>query len=325
MVFTMIQKQNLIKKSFIGGIFVVFVLILLGMGSTNAIILSTGGKNRNCGDCHTDAGGVTTITVTNWPVTYSLSTQYNIIVNVTDSSLSTGMGGVWISTGSVGILGIGTDLHLKVRSADLIHSDSGATSWTFTWDSPAANSGNVTLIVYAMVINDASGTSGDSWDSVIHISLPPLGPPSAPQLLTSTHGDSQVSLNWDTPTSDGGFAVTQYQVYRGTISGGPYTNIANTTELSYIDNTVTNGITNYYVISAVNAEGEGGYSNEMSATLTTTTTTQSSSTTSDTSTSVATSISATTTTTSSTPIGMLGFLLGIIVISSIRWFKKHEK
>lgn len=81
-----------------------------------------------CGNCHTDAGGVTTITVTNWPSNYSLNTQYTVTVNVTDSVLSTGMGGVWISTGSEGTLGIGSDPNLKVKLSDLTHSDAGATS-----------------------------------------------------------------------------------------------------------------------------------------------------------------------------------------------------
>jgi len=262
----MIHKPSLTKISLIGGICFIFVLILLGMSSSEAGIQSSGGKNQACGpSCHTDAEGVITISVQNWPGTYSLDTQYTVTVSVTDSILSTGMGGVWISTGSVGTLGIGTDQHLEVKNNDLIQSDAGATSWTFTWDSPVTNSGTVTLIVYAMVINDASGKSGDSWDSVTHDSLPPPDPPSAPQSLTATPGDSQVSLNWVIPASDGGSAITQYNVYLATTSGGSYTNIANPTGLSYIDNTVTNGITYYYNVTAVNVAGESPSSNEASA------------------------------------------------------------
>ncbi|MHA2238461.1 MAG: fibronectin type III domain-containing protein, partial [Candidatus Hodarchaeales archaeon] len=260
-------QPNLIRKSFIGSICIISILILLGMSSTNAKILRSDGENQACGPgCHSDEGGIITITVTNWPSTYSLNTQYTITVSVTDSSLSTGNGGVWISTGGDGTLGVGTDIHLVKVGNDLTHSDDGAISWTFTWDSPVTNVGTVTLTVYAMVANNGQGSNGDSWDSVTHDSLPPLDPPSAPQTLTATPGDSQVSLNWSAPASDGGSTITQYNVYRATTSGGSYANIANSTGLSYIDTTTTNGITYYYNVTAVNAVGEGPSSNEASAT-----------------------------------------------------------
>ncbi|MHA1978507.1 MAG: fibronectin type III domain-containing protein [Candidatus Hodarchaeales archaeon] len=262
----MTTKPNLIKYSFIGGIYSIIILIILGMGLINAEILHTGGRPRACGDCHADAGGVTTITVTNWPSTYSLSTQYTVTVSVTDSVLTTGLGGVWISTGSVGTLGIGSDIHLEVNGNDLTHTDAGATSWTFTWDSPATNSGTVTLTVYGMVINDGTGNDGDSWSSVTHDSNPSSNPPSAPRNLTATPGNSQVSLNWLVPTSDGGSAITQYNIYRATSSGGSYTNIANPTGLSYTDNTVTNGFTYFYNVTAENTAGESPSSNEASTT-----------------------------------------------------------
>lgn len=176
-----------------------------------------------------------------------------------------------------------------------------------------------------MVSDNAGDLPGDSWTIVTHDSFPPLSPPNAPQSLIATPVDSQVSLNWEDPANDGGSAIIKFCIYRSMTSGGPYTNIANTTELIYIDTTVSTSTPYYYVITAVNNEGESGYSIEANATLKTTTTIQSSSTTSTTSTSISISSSTTTTTTDSTPIGLLGFLFGIIVTISIRWFKKHER
>ena len=58
-----------------------------------------------------------------------------------------------------------------------------------------------------------------------------------------------------------------YEVYRSTTSGSGYVNIGSTdaSTTSYTDNTVTNGTTYYYVVTAVFDEGESPYSNEASA------------------------------------------------------------
>jgi fibronectin type 3 domain-containing protein len=72
-----------------------------------------------------------------------------------------------------------------------------------------------------------------------------------------------VTLSWAADTS----TVAGYNVYRGTTSGGPYTQIysldANTT---YTDSTVQSGSTYYYVVTAVGTSGaESGYSNQVQA------------------------------------------------------------
>src|SRR5205085_3901848 len=72
--------------------------------------------------------------------------------------------------------------------------------------------------------------------------------PSTPNGLTATPGNNQVTLNWTTP-----IGATNYNVKRATTSGGPYTIIASATMTGYTDTTVTNGITYYYVVSALSS------------------------------------------------------------------------
>ena len=90
--------------------------------------------------------------------------------------------------------------------------------------------------------------------------------PTAPQNLVAAPGDTQVVLNWQAPTSDGGSAITDYMIYQGTTSGGEtlLTTVGNV--LTYTDTGLTNGQPYYYKVSAVNAIGEGPQSNEASAT-----------------------------------------------------------
>src|SRR5207253_2935867 len=95
---------------------------------------------------------------------------------------------------------------------------------------------------------------------------PPNSPPSAPQNLAATGGNAQVTLTWQAPASDGGSPITNYKIYRGR---APSTETLLTTVgavTSYTDTAVTNGVTYYYQVSAVNNVGEGPRSNEASAT-----------------------------------------------------------
>lgn len=75
-----------------------------------------------------------------------------------------------------------------------------------------------------------------------------------------------VDLTWQASTS----VVAGYRVYRGVISGGPYSII--TSELvagtAYTDSTVISGSKYYYVVTAVTSGSqESAYSNQVSATI----------------------------------------------------------
>jgi len=73
-----------------------------------------------------------------------------------------------------------------------------------------------------------------------------------------------VALSWTASTS----TVSGYNVYRGMVSGGPYTKINSSlvATVTYTDSTVQSGTTYYYVTTAVDSSGnESVFSNEVSA------------------------------------------------------------
>ena len=112
----------------------------------------------------------------------------------------------------------------------------------------------------------AVNAGGESADSAFVSASPTLGVPDAPIGLAATAGDDQVDLSWTGPAIGG---PTSYNVKRAIGSGGPYTNIIGTTTApttSYTDATAVNATTYYYVVSAVNAAGEGANSAETNAT-----------------------------------------------------------
>jgi len=74
-----------------------------------------------------------------------------------------------------------------------------------------------------------------------------------------------VDLSW-TASAD----AVSYNIYRGTVSGGPYTMINTSADstTAYTDSTVVSGQTYYYVATAVNSESEeSGYSNQATAVI----------------------------------------------------------
>ena len=93
-----------------------------------------------------------------------------------------------------------------------------------------------------------------------------ISTPSQPINLRAMGTDTQITLAWNAPASDGGGPITGYNIYRGTVSDGEVflINIGNV--LLYADLGLGNGDTYYYKVAAVNTAGEGPLSNEASAT-----------------------------------------------------------
>ncbi len=79
-------------------------------------------------------------------------------------------------------------------------------------------------------------------------------------------GSHYVSLSWD----PGAENVVGYNVYRGTVQGGPYEQINTALEstTNYTDSTVVSGTTYYYAATEVDAQGqESAYSNVAKAVI----------------------------------------------------------
>lgn len=82
---------------------------------------------------------------------------------------------------------------------------------------------------------------------------------SAPTSLIASTSPGQISLDWANTTG-----AASYTVYRGT-SSGTYTSLASgVLTSSYVDTTVTDGTTYFYVVSATNST-ESAYSSEVQA------------------------------------------------------------
>jgi fibronectin type 3 domain-containing protein len=120
---------------------------------------------------------------------------------------------------------------------------------------------NGTKYFYEVSAVNSGGESANSPE-VSATPVAPLSAPATPTGLQATGGNAQVNLSWNASAG-----ATTYNVKRSTINGGPYnTAVASPTATNYIDTTVTNGTTYYYVVSALNTAGQSANSAQASAT-----------------------------------------------------------
>jgi hypothetical protein len=128
-------------------------------------------------------------------------------------------------------------------------------------------------VIVNMQMEGSSGTPGPTAPTYYYArnivvqrdAVPLTGPPAAPTNLATGVGDTKVDLDWDN-NSECDFS--HYNLKRSTTPGGPYSQIAtDLTEPSFSDMGLTNGITYYYVVTAVDYDlNESANSNEASAT-----------------------------------------------------------
>ena len=132
-------------------------------------------------------------------------------------------------------------------------SESGADLVSMTW-----TTGTATRMALLAVSFELAGSPPPP--------PPPPTVPPAPTLTGATGGDGSAALTWTAPTSDGGSALTGYEIWRGPTSGTETLLTTVGVGTTYTDPTVSNGTTYFYQVAAVNGVGSGPRSNELSAT-----------------------------------------------------------
>jgi fibronectin type 3 domain-containing protein len=94
--------------------------------------------------------------------------------------------------------------------------------------------------------------------------LPPEVPGRPRPVVKVPFEDAAVTLSWPAVTQP--LPAARYEIARGTSAEGPFTNLGETTDLTYRDTTVQNGNEYFYVVRGVASGGETGpYSGALSA------------------------------------------------------------
>jgi fibronectin type 3 domain-containing protein len=116
---------------------------------------------------------------------------------------------------------------------------------------------NGTPYYYIITALNAGGKSAHTAP----VQATPQAPPAAPARVEAAAGDGRVTLSWAACAS-----AASYRVMKSDSPGGPYTLLSSPAATTFVDTPLQNGRTCHYVITAVNAGGESGRSEEAAAT-----------------------------------------------------------
>jgi Protein of unknown function (DUF642)/Bacterial Ig domain len=173
---------------------------------------------------------------------------------------------------------VGSVVANNPNSSPLVYAiGSGNTGATFSADNSGAVrvANNILLDYYKLVTNttvyavqfelfmnitNVNNPALTELNRRVVIAVQKLYPPVPAAVIATVDTSLRINLSWI-----GGQEAASYNVKRSTTHLGPYTTVAGPTDTSYVDSGLTNGVTYYYVVSAVNTNGESTNSTEVSA------------------------------------------------------------
>ena len=154
-----------------------------------------------------------------------------------------------------------------VKAADATAASRGGQSCTWTTGPLTCTVTGLTngdSYTFTVTATNSLGTGASSNPS--NAVVPAITAPSAPTGVTATPGNTTITLSWTAP-SDGGSAITGYDVYESTTSGAEnYASPVNTSPITGTTTTLTgltNGTTYYFTVKAINAVGSSAPSAEV--------------------------------------------------------------
>lgn len=140
----------------------------------------------------------------------------------------------------------------------------GSSSTSFTLDS--GNSSITNGVAQSIKVAAVNSAGQGPYSSAVSVTPVATTVPGIPTGLSATAGDTQVSLTWTAPASNGGSAITDYSVRYTPSGGSPTTVLVGSATASRVVTGLTNSTVYAVEVAAVNAIGTGSYTSSVSVT-----------------------------------------------------------
>ena len=197
------------------------------------------------------------------------STSINVIIDNTPPTISAG-------SPSGTIFSTSTTLSVTTNESSVCkYSNSSGTAFgsmtSFTTTGGATHnvslSGLANGTSYSYYVKCQDNYSNTSNDYLVSFSVSAIAPTS-PTSLTATPGNSQISLSWTAPSSNGGSALTDYLIEYKLTSTSTWNTFSHSasTSTSAVITSLTNGVSYDFRVSAINSVGTSTASGVASST-----------------------------------------------------------
>lgn len=215
---------------------------------------------------------------TNFDASAVGGTQYFYVVQATNASGASALSSEVTATPSIALPNVPTGLTATGTNGAVLLSWNpavGATGYNIKRSATSgaevtiASSGTASF-TDSTVVNgqqyfykvSSTNSAGESADS-LEVNATPNVPPLAPTGLAATAGTNQVALSWT-----GSAGAVSYNIKRSITSGSGYSTVGTTTAptVNYTDVSAIKFTQYFYVVSAVNANGESPDSSEVTVT-----------------------------------------------------------
>jgi gliding motility-associated-like protein len=181
----------------------------------------------------------------------------SLVINVTSNTAPATPAGVTAAVTNVSNISIAWPAIANTSSYSVKRSLSASGPFTTIQDSVTSTSYIDALPMPEVnnyyVVTALAGALESGNSNVVFASVPPAAP-NQPAIVNK---NKEIDLSWNTASG-----AATYNVKRSTVSGGPYTTVANVPGTSYTDVNVSNGSPYYYVISSVGQTKESANSVE---------------------------------------------------------------
>ena len=192
---------------------------------------------------------------------YTISSVPSAPTSLTAAQTSGKVVLTWIAPGSSGSSALTSYSVFRGVSSALTDQTSIASVSTTSYTDVVSIAGTYYYTVKA--VNAVGSSAASTSISVVIMAATTV--PGIPTGTAAVGTNGAIIVSWSAPTSNGGLAITGYKLYRSTVSGSEKLLATLVTTTSYNNSGLTNGMTYFYRVSALNALGEGSLGPEVSA------------------------------------------------------------